>query len=82
MAWWLLTGGSVTFQRNSLPDSAGDPELLQHIRGRASDERPVPRDVLRVRCNFSNKAALCDKGIFYVNLIKVYSYIISISKSN
>ena len=40
--------GSVTFQRNSLPHSAGDPELLQDIRGRAPDERPVPRNVLTV----------------------------------
>ena len=61
-----------TFQRNSLPHSAGDPELLQNIRGCASDERPVPRDVLRERCNFSNKAAKCDKGNFYVNLIKKF----------
>ena len=53
-----------TFQRNSLPHSAGDPELLQNIRGCASDERPVPRDVLKVRELFSNKAAKCDKGIF------------------
>ena len=38
-----------TFQRNSLPHSAGDPELLQDICGRTSDQRPVPRDVLTGR---------------------------------
>ena len=36
----------VTFERDPLPDGGHDAVLLQHVRGRAADQAPVPADVL------------------------------------